>query len=117
MCHNVKILSKNFNGQFAHCKSCNLYHLYFNNIYLEFTPREMKAFKQFVSEIDVKYWESYCQRAMLKRKIPIQTMQQNLTMVFTQQELESLKDLIFEHTKKPNVTLTVTEIDYTSFLN
>jgi len=117
MCHNIKTLSKNLNGQFAHCKSCNVYHLYFNNIYLEFTPREMKAFKRFVSEIDVEYWESCCQRATLKRKIPIQTMQQNLAMVFNQQELKSLKDLIFEHTKRPNAPLNVTEIDYTSYLN
>lgn len=77
----------------------------------------MKAFKLFVSEIDIEYWESCCQRAMLKRKIPIQTMQHNLAMVFNQQELESLKDLIFKHTKKPNAPLKVTEIDYTSFLN
>ncbi len=117
MCHNIKTLSKNNDGQLAHCKSCNVYHLYFNNIYLEFTPREMKAFKQFVSEIDVEYWESCCQRAMLKRRIPIQTMQHNLAMVFNQQELESLKDLIFERTKKPYTPLRVYEIEYRQFLN
>ena len=44
-------------------------------------------------------------------------MQQNLAMVFNQQELESLKDLIFERTKKPNTQITVSEIDYTTFLN
>lgn len=117
MCHNIKTLSKNLNGQLAYCASCDVYHLYFNNIYLEFTPGELKTFKLFVSEIDVDYWESCCKRGLLKRRIPIQTMQQNLAMVFNQQELQSLEDLIFERTKKPNIPLTITEIDYTSFLN
>jgi len=117
MCHNIKTLSKNLNVQLAHCKTCNVYHLYFNNIYLEFTPRELIAFQKFVAEIDVNYWESCCRRALLKRKIPIQTMQQNLAMVFNRQELESLKNLIFGQTTKANSPLSVTEIDYTFFLN
>lgn len=117
MCHEIKMLAKNCRGRLSHCDTCKVYHLYFNNIYLQFTPREFKAFQRFVSEIDVDYWESCCQRAMLKRKIPIQTMQHNLAMVFNQQELKSLKDLIFEQTKKPNTPLNVAEIDYTAFLN
>ena len=117
MYHNINTLSKNLNGQLAFCKNCNVYHLYFNNIYIEFTSKELEPFQKFVIEIDVDYWESCCQRASLKRKIPIQTMQQNLAMVFNQQELESLKDLIFERTKKPNTQITVSEIDYTTFLN
>lgn len=117
MCHNIITLSKNLNGQLAHCKTCNVYHLFFNNVYLEFTPRELKVFQKFVAEIDVDYWQSCFQRASLKRKIPIQTMQQNLAMVFNQQELEKLKDLIFERTKKPNAQITLSEIDYTTYLN
>jgi len=117
MCHNIKTLSQNLNGHFAFCKNCKVYHLYFNNLFFEFTPRELKAFKKFVAEINVDYWESCCQRALLKRRIPIQTMQHNLAMVFNQQELESLKDLIFKKTIKPNEVLKDTEIDYTLFLS
>lgn len=117
MCYQINTLSKNECGQLAHCTNCDVYHLYFNNIFLEFTKGELKAFQHFVSEIDVDFWESCCQRALLKRRIPVQTMQQNLAMVFDQQELESLKDLIFERTKKPDTPLRVCEIEYRQFLN
>ncbi|EAQ40445.3 hypothetical protein MED134_06809 [Dokdonia sp. MED134] len=116
MCTNLKTLSKNIEGELSYCKGCRVYHLYFNNIYLQFTPREFKAFTTFVFEIDVAYWEASCQRALLKRKIPIQSMQQNLAMVFNQSELNALKDLLKIKTKT-NRFLKPYEIDYTSFLN
>lgn len=83
MYHNINTLSKNLNGQFAFCENCHVYHLHFNNIYLEFTPRELKAFQKFVAEIDVDYWESCCQRALLKRKIPIRQCNKTLLWFLT----------------------------------
>lgn len=117
MCHNIKTLSKNYQGQLDHCLNCNVYQLLFNNIYLEFTEREIKAFQKFVVEIDIEYWNACCERAFLKRKIPIQTQQQNLVLMFDQQELNALKDLIFQHASKPNMPITVSEIDYITILN
>lgn len=117
MRHEIKTLAKNCHGQLGYCSNCNVYHLYFNNIYLELTPPELSAFGKFVAEIDVDHWESCCGRTLLKRKIPIQTMQQNLALMFNQQELSALKEIIFRHTAKPNMPITVSEIDYTTFLN
>lgn len=117
MCHIRKTLSQNSYGHLAHCEQCQLYHLQFNNIHLEFTFKELEAFKRFVTEIDVDYWESCCQRATLKRRIPIQTLQQNLAMVFNRQELESLKALVFGGQKVMEATLRAHEIDYIHVFN
>src|SRR5690606_7775584 len=117
MCHKINTLSKNCHGQLDYCSHCNVFQLHFNNIYIEFTQRELKAFQKFVVEIDIEYWKACCGRAFLKRKIPIQTVQQNLVLMFDQQELNSLKDIIFQHAPKPNITISVSEIDYNTYLN
>lgn len=117
MCHRVKTISKNCDGQLSYCEDCNVYHLTFNNLYIEFTPHEMKSFQKYVREIEIEYWETKYERMVIKRKIPIQTMQQNLSMMFNRQELASLKDLIMQTTKKPFTKLSVLEIDYIFFLN
>jgi hypothetical protein len=70
-----------------------------------------------VAQIDIDFWQSRCNNAGLKRRIPIDTMQQNLVMIFNQQELQSLKRLIFLQTKKSYQTLTASEIDHTIILN
>nr|WP_293301466.1 DUF6686 family protein [Allomuricauda sp.] len=117
MCYRTKTLAKNEEGQLLYCNECNCYHLYFNNLYLEFTKREFNAFKRYVSEIDVDLWESCPNRTSLKRRIPIPTLQTNLVLTFCQQELQSLKNLIFEETSKPNTPISAMEIDYIHILN
>src|SRR5690606_8976240 len=117
MCHNTTILSKNGEGHLIYCNTCNIYQLYFNNLYLEFTVREFNAFKQYISEIEVYFWRSCPNRAFSKRKIPIPTMQPNLVLTFCQQELQSMRDLIFEDTSKPDTLIGVSEIDYIHILN
>lgn len=117
MCHRVKTIAKNCDGQLSFCTNCQVYHLTFNNIYIEFTPKELVAFRKYVSEIEVDYWEAKYERVVMKRKIPIQTMQQNLSMMFNKQELESLKDLIMQKTQKPFENIALLDIDYIFFLN
>jgi hypothetical protein len=117
MCHQVKTIAKNCNGQLSYCENCKVYHLTFNNIYIEFTKKELMSFQKFVKDIEVEYWETKYDRMVMKRKIPIQTMQQNLSMMFNRQELESLQELILQRTKKPFNNLSVLDIDYTFFLN
>ncbi|MFT5892447.1 MAG: hypothetical protein ACI9Y7_002557 [Dokdonia sp.] len=117
MCHKVKTIAKNCDGQLSFCTSCKVYHLTFNNLYIEFTPRELHAFRHYVSGIEVEYWEMKYERMVMKRKIPIQTMQQNLSMMFNKQELVSLKELIMQKTQKPFQNLSLLDIDYTFFLN
>ena len=117
MCQNTITLSKNEDGHLVYCKTCKVRYLYFKNLYLEFTDREFKAFQRYVSEIDVRFWQSCPKRVSLKRKIPIPTMQRNLTLIFNQQELKSLKDIVFEDTAKPNTPVGASEIDYIQILN
>ena len=117
MCHKVCTLSKNKDGQLTYCSTCDIYHLYFNNIYLEFKQSEMECFKKFVSQIDVAYWESSCDRVLLKRRIPIQTMQQNLAIVFNRRELNSLKAILFKTSTEIDAPISLSEMDYVQYLN
>lgn len=117
MCHRVKTIAKNCDGSLSFCESCNIYHLTFNNLYIEFTPKEMKSFQKFVSEIEIDYWETKYERSVMKRKIPINTLQRNLSMIFNKQEIQSLKNLILLNTKPPFSKLSALDIDYIYFLN
>jgi hypothetical protein len=117
MCHQIKTIAKNCNGQLSFCKGCNCFHLDFNNITLKLRKKDLKAFKQFLESIEVEYWEAKYERQVMKRKIPIPTAQENLVLMFNKQELESLKDLVFLRTTKYTDPLSVLDIDYTLFLN
>ena len=117
MCHQTNTISKNIHGQLSFCTGCKVYHLIFNNLFFEFTQRELTAFQKYVDQIEVGYWETKYDRMVMKRKIPIQTMQQNLSIMFNREELQSLRCLISQNTKKPNDNLKVLDIDYQFFLN
>lgn len=117
MCNHTTTLSKNCYGKLTYCSTCGTYQLNFNNIYLEFTVREIRSFKNFLNEIEIEYWDTKYDRTIVTRKIPIQTMQQNLSLVFNKQELSALKALVNQDTKKPFETLGVLDIDYIFFLN
>ncbi len=117
MCHKTITLAKNCDGHLSFCPNCNVYHLTFNNIYIELTEAEMLTFRKFIDQVAVDYWETKHNRTVLQRKIPIQTMQQNLTLVFNKQEFSALKQLVKQNTKKPFSALQVLDIDYTYFLN
>ena len=53
MCIHAKIIVLNFKGQLSFCEKCKLYHLIFNNIYIDFTPSELIAFQNVVKDIDI----------------------------------------------------------------
>jgi len=117
MCHQIKTIAKNCNGQLSFCECCKIYHLTFNNIYIELTKNELKSFQNYVSGIDIEYWECKYELMLIKRKIVINTLQTNLSILFNRSELDSFKELLFQNTKKPNDNLCVLDIDYTLFLN
>lgn len=117
MCNQIETIAKNCHGKLCFCKGKNKYHLYFNNIYIELTKRELKSFQKFLSEIDVEYWESKYDCQVMKRKIPIPTFQQNLLLMFNKEEIVSLKNLVFLNTPKPFENLSPVDIDYLLFLN
>lgn len=117
MCDDFKTIAKNNFGQLNYCLCCNVYHLTFNNIFLEFNEKEMERFKEYISSVDFEYWDAKYNKVVLNRKIPIQTMQQNLALVFNKQEINALKSLIMQTTKKPFSSLKVLDIDYLFYLN
>ncbi|TYA71469.1 DUF6686 family protein [Seonamhaeicola marinus] len=117
MCHKYITLAKNCDGQLTYCSSYGVYHLTFNNIYLEFTEKDIIRFKEYIIELEADYWQIPYDRVVMNRKIPIRTLQQNLSLIFSKQELNSLKSLVMQSTKRPFEDLSVFEIDYLFYLN
>ncbi|PPK96574.1 hypothetical protein LY01_00397 [Nonlabens xylanidelens] len=117
MCNKVKTLAKNKQGQLSYCTGCKVYKLIFNNLNFELYPKQFRNLRAYVNEIEVEYWEIKHDRMPMKRKIPIPSTQQNLTMMFDKHEIVLLKSLLNEETVKPMETLAITDIDYTLFLN
>ncbi len=118
MCHKIKILSKVKSGTLSLCKQCAIYHLEFNNIYFEFSIKELQHFKEYMLTIDLEYWEEKYSCNMIKRKIPIPSTQQNLVLMFNRQEMSELKSLLFFNQKKDTLPmLDIYDIDYTLILN
>lgn len=116
MCHNLKIIGTVKSGELSFCKSCNIYHLEFNNIYFEFNLQQFNYFKTYILAIDSQFWEQKYACASFKRKIPIPSMQDNLVLMFNRQEIEELKSLINGDTAT-NTIINVDDIDYTFVLN
>ncbi len=117
MCHQTHTIAKNCHGQLSYCEGCQMYRLTFNNICIELNEEELDSFQKFLRAIDVDYWETKYERTAMTRKIPIQTVQHNLTIMLNKQELQALKDLVLQNTKKPFSKLSVPDIDYLFFLN
>ena len=117
MYHNIKNIAKVKNGQLTKCKTCNVYHLIFNNILFEFCPIEFESFKQYVMQIEIDLWEQKNVHINMTRKIPIPTNQKNLMIMFDKQEIEELKALIFNVNTKEYKLLKYDAIDYCSILN
>ena len=118
MCYNLETISKVKSGELSICRQCEIYHLQFNNIYLEFNQKEFECFKTFVLHLDIAYYESKYASARVKRKIPIPSLQQNLVLMFNRGEINELKTLISNVSNDVFTTLLKTEdIDYSLILN
>ena len=117
MCLNVKRIGQTNNGFLTKCSSCKLYHLTYNNILFEFTLEEFESFKNYLKNIEVDYWEDKYAKNTIARKIPIHTVQQNLFLMFTKNEIESLKKLVLGTPINNYTIINTTEIDYHFNLN
>ncbi|MDC7996441.1 DUF6686 family protein [Gilvibacter sediminis] len=117
MCHSVKVLTKNVNGELAYCENCRKFQLTFNNLYMEFNDEELLNFETYLTNINVDYWDCQYENSTRKRIIPIHTMQKNLSLVFSKQEFDALQELVCLKNKEPQDSLTVLDIDYTLLLN
>jgi hypothetical protein len=115
MCQGLKIISKVRSGELTFCKSCNCYHLKFNNLYFELNAFDLKKLKNFLLKIDVDYWERNYAHTNFKRKIPITSINHNIVLMFNRYEIEELKTLLLK--QKTDAILNVDDIDYQFILN
>lgn len=117
MHHGYVLIAKNKNGQLTFSEDFQIYHLTFNNIHLEFFKKELIRFKEFIIELEIGYAEGCYNRVIMNRKVPIKTMQHNLTLIFNKQELDGLKRLLTQTDKTLLENLKVSDIDYLLYLN
>lgn len=115
MCHSLKLLSKTKSGEFSFCKTCKIFHLEFNNLYFEFTPKQYHTFKKYILALDCQFWERKYECACLKRKIPIPSQQENLILMFNRYEIEEMRALI--NPKNGIKLIGLNSIDYKIILN
>ena len=92
MCKKEKKVSQNHFYLLTKCNTCNLLHLSFNNVMLEFTYQEFESFCSFIDTIDTDYWVK--KHSQKKRSIPIKTIQENLYLMFSEKEINDLKNLL-----------------------
>lgn len=117
MCHSIKTISKVKNGELTICKSCQLYHLSFNNIYFEFNRKQLLKFRKHIAAIKPEDWEKSYSNIKGNRKIPIQTLHQNLYLIFNRQELIELNSLLAINTNFKHSFINLDDIDYSFILN
>jgi hypothetical protein len=117
MCQKSKIISSVKNGDLSVCKGCNNYSLTFNNIIFQFDKNQLLEFREYISTIDIDYWLTYSACTTQRRKIPIQTPQSNLILIFDFYEINELKKLLDIYKVAGNAILSPEDIDYALILN
>ncbi|WP_298418148.1 DUF6686 family protein [uncultured Kordia sp.] len=117
MCNSLTIIGQVNNGILTFCKTCKIYHLEFTNIYLEFNEEEFKQFKAYLLTIEIGYWEHKYANVNIRRKIPIPTTQNNLTLLFNRSEITELITLFCSKSTHEKPLLDVSQIDYTLVIN
>ena len=95
----------------------NVYQLIFNNLFIELNTLEFKAFKSYLFNLEVNYWEHQHCHNKLERKIPVPTTQHNLLLLFSRQEVTELKALLTFQAAYRKKWLNVDDINYKLYLN
>ncbi|WP_010523270.1 DUF6686 family protein [Aquimarina agarivorans] len=116
MCHHLSLITRTRAGKLYKSNTTNLYHLIYNNIAFEFTEHEFESFKGYLEFIDEKNNLEQCHNATT-RSIQIPTSQQNLLLLFNQQEFKEIKKLVFKRTADQYFFVKGHEIDYITFKN
>ncbi|WP_309508542.1 DUF6686 family protein [Flavobacterium channae] len=104
MCCNYSILKQTQNGMLVLLKGCGNYQLTFNNLNFSLTKEELDAFKRYLKQIDVDYWEKEYKHSIYQKKIPIPTLQNNLIILINRFELNEL--LFLMNTNESEESLT-----------
>ena len=117
MCHSVQVISKTKSGELSICETCKVYHLEFNNIYLELNTKQFLQLKKYIMSVEIAYWEHKYSCSKMKRKIPLPSLQENLVLMFNRQEVTELKILFSLKNNGYNDILKLQEIDYMLIVN
>lgn len=120
MCKSIKVIATVKSGELSFCENCQVFHLFFNNLFFAVTREELERLKSYVDGLEVSYWEDKYACSRIRRKIPLPTTQENLVVMFNRQEVLELKVLLArkEKNKKKYIKfLTIDDIDYDIMLN
>lgn len=71
-------------------KGCGNYQLTYNNLNFSLTEDELIAFKKYLKQINIEYWEKEYEHSIYKKKIPIPTLQSNFIILVNRFELYEL---------------------------
>ena len=71
-------------------KGCGNYQLTFNNLNFSLSEDELIAFKKYLKQINIEYWEKEYEHSIYKKKIPIPTLQSNFIILVNRFELYEL---------------------------
>ncbi|GGG49795.1 hypothetical protein GCM10011414_19490 [Croceivirga lutea] len=110
MCSQFKVLKTSKNGLLTYCAASKLFQLVFNNLCFELYEWELKAFKEYLFEVDINYWEEQLSNSRNPRKIPLSVGAKHFIILLNQQELLELKTLLT--TKNKVRLLKPTELVY-----
>ncbi|SNZ00259.1 DUF6686 family protein [Flagellimonas pacifica] len=94
MCKSLKILSQTKNGMLTFCNSSKLFQLVFNNLCFELYEWELEAFKSYIAQLDVSYWEKEFKNWIHERKIPISVGEKHFIILVSKSEIHEIKRLL-----------------------
>ena len=118
MCCETKNLNQTRNGFLTYCVNCKIYHLTYGQFYLELNEQEFNQFGIYLEKIDPDYWENHFCSCKMQRKIPIPTLQANLTLMVSRYEVKDVKKLVFFNEKKEQPDyLELKDVDYKLILS
>ena len=90
---NTKTIFKNSNGQISYCQKHKIYYIQFNNILLELYIEELMYLRDLI--LDQEKWVTINKRLIKTDVIPIPTLQQNLILLFDQNQIKQFKEIVF----------------------
>ena len=99
MCNESKVLQTSKNGLLTYCPKSKLFQLVFNNLCFELYEWELKAFKDYLFEVDVNYWEAQLSNSRNPRKIPLSVGNKHFIILLNHSELTELKTLLTKENK------------------
>lgn len=111
MCKSIEILSQTKNGTLTFCNRTKLFQMVYNNLCFELYEWELDAFKSYISQLDISYWENEFKNWIHERKIPISVGQKHFIVLVSKREILEIKRLLSINLKKVEF-LKLKDINY-----